>query len=186
MTVEPLSLPEVLLVKPRVFADSRGRFLEAWREDVYRSVGIGPFVQENLSHSHGGVLRGMHLQHPRAQGKLVSVSQGRAFDAAVDVRIGSPTFGNWVGVELDAETGWQLWVPPGFAHGFLALNEVTFAYRCTDYYAPEQELVVRWDDPAIGIKWPQRSPVLSHRDARAPLLQEIDALDLPTYELRAQ
>lgn len=182
MNVEPLSLPEVLLVKPRVYSDLRGRFLETWRADAYGSIGIGPFVQENLSHSNEGVLRGLHLQHPKAQGKLVSVSRGRAFDVAVDVRTGSPTFGSWVGVELDEVLGWQLWIPPGFAHGFVALSEVSFSYRCTDYYAPDQELIVRWDDPLIGIRWPVSAPVLSHRDACAPLLRDISPNSLPTYD----
>lgn len=181
MTIEPLGLPGVLLIKPRIFRDERGRFLETWRASEFDKLGIGPFVQDNISHSMRGVLRGLHLQHPRGQGKLVSVSHGRAFDVAVDVRVGSPSFGRWIAVELDAENGWQLWIPSGFAHGYLALSDVAFCYRCTDYYHPEDEKIIRWNDPGLAIAWPVESPSLSPRDATAPLLEEVPSDALPTY-----
>ena len=183
MKVEETSLPGVLLIEPRVFGDERGYFLETFRAERYQAVGIaGPFVQDNLSFSRGPVLRGLHLQHPRAQGKLVSVLAGEVFDVAVDVRPGSLGFGCWTGVLLSGENKRQLYIPPGFAHGFCALSEtVLFAYKCTDVYVPETEITVRWDDPEIGIAWPVAEPILSARDAAAPCLREIDANRLPSY-----
>jgi dTDP-4-dehydrorhamnose 3,5-epimerase len=129
---EPLALPDVLLIKPRVLRDDRGHFLETWRASAYETIGIGPFVQDNVSVSRRGVLRGLHLQHPEGQGKLVSVLRGSVFDVAVDVRVGSPTFGRWVGAELSDANGFQLYLPPGFAHGFLTLSDdAVFAYKCS-------------------------------------------------------
>jgi dTDP-4-dehydrorhamnose 3,5-epimerase len=183
MIGEPLDgLPEVLLIKPRIFRDARGQFLESWRAAEYGSIGVGPFVQDNVSVSRRGVLRGLHLQHPRQQGKLVNALHGTVFDVAVDVRLGSPTFGRWSGVELSGERGWQLWIPPGFAHGFVALtDDVVFCYKCTDYYAADTERSVRWNDPAIGITWPVDKPLLTAKDGAAPLLAEIPSGALPLY-----
>jgi dTDP-4-dehydrorhamnose 3,5-epimerase len=182
MNVEPLAIPGLLLIKPRVLRDDRGHFLEAWRAEAYAKYGIGPFVQDNVSTSRRGVIRGLHLQHPRDQGKLISVLHGRAFDVAVDVRRGSPTRGKWVGTELSDENAWQLYIPPGFAHGFQALSEtVVFTYKCTDTHAPHAERVIRWNDPAIGISWPLADPVLAERDRSAPLLADIPAELMPAY-----
>jgi len=182
MKVTPSKLPDVLLIEPRVFRDDRGCFLETFRAARYRDAGIeGPFVQDSLSFSRGGVLRGLHLQWPNAQGKLVWVVQGEVFDVAVDVRRGSPTFGRWVGHTLSAGNARQVWIPPGFAHGFLVTSKAgaSFAYKCTEAYAPGCELAVRWDDPDLAIAWPDAAPVLSPKDAAAPLLKEIDPERLP-------
>jgi dTDP-4-dehydrorhamnose 3,5-epimerase len=176
-------LPTVLLFEPRVFRDERGTFRELYNAERYEATGLeARFVQDNLSRSARGVLRGLHLQHPRAQGKLVTVLSGAVFDVAVDVRRGSPTFGRWTGYTLTAENAQQLWVPPGFAHGFLVLEEETlFSYKCTDVYSPSHELTVRWDDPAIGIRWPDAAPRLSPKDAEAPRLAEL-ADRLPPFD----
>ena len=172
MKVTPdATLPEVLLLEPAVFRDSRGSFRELYNAERYAGIGVPThFRQDNLSRSARGVLRGLHLQHPRPQGKLVTVLEGAVFDVAVDVRRGSPTFGRWTAYTLTGENGHQLWVPPGFAHGFLVLEDDTFfAYKCTDVYSPTHELTVRWDDPAIGIRWPLPDPIVSERDRKLPL-----------------
>jgi dTDP-4-dehydrorhamnose 3,5-epimerase len=183
--VESLSIPDVRLIKPRIWRDQRGQFIETWRGAEYETHGIGPFVQDNASVSKRGVLRGLHLQHPNGQAKLVSALRGKVFDVAVDVRAGSPTFGNWVGVELSDENGWQLYIPAGFAHGFQALaDDVVFAYKCTEYYSPASERTVRWDDPDVAIDWPLRSPIVASKDANAPLLQEFEPHWLPQHERR--
>lgn len=182
MIVERLAIPDILLIKPSVFRDDRGHFLETWVEPVYEAHGIGPFVQDNVSVSRQDVLRGMHFQHPGGQGKLVNVLKGRVFDVAVDVRVGSPTFARWVGAELTDDNGHQLYIPPGFAHGFLTLSDgAVFSYKCTSRYAPESERSVRWDDPAIGVLWSCRTPVVAPKDAAAPLLAEIPKDLLPGY-----
>jgi len=183
MKVEETNLPGVLLIEPRVFGDDRGYFLETFRAERYQAAGIaGPFIQDNLSFSRGPVLRGLHLQHPRAQGKLVFVLAGEVFDVAVDVRPSSPSFGLWTGALLSSENKRQLYIPTGFAHGFCVLSEtVLFAYKCTEVYVPEDEITVRWDDPDIGITWPLAEPILSARDAAAPYLREIGADRLPPY-----
>jgi len=183
MKVEETSLPGVLLVEPRVCGDERGYFLETFQADRYRAAGIvGPFVQDNLSFSRGPVLRGLHFQHPHAQGKLVYVLMGEVFDVAVDVRVGSPTYGRWTGARLSDENKRQLYVPTGFAHGFCVLSETAlFAYKCTDVYAPEAEITIRWDDPDIGIAWPVADPILSARDATAPRLRDIGRERLPPF-----
>jgi len=180
MKVTPTALPEVLLLEPKVHGDARGFFLESWNRRAFNAA-VGyevEFVQDNHSRSARGVLRGLHYQlFPHAQGKLVRVVQGAVFDVAVDVRPGSPTLGRWVGVDLSAENHRQLWIPPGFAHGFLVLSEVAdFLYKTTDYYSPADERAVRWDDPDIGIRWPLESklPMLSDRDAAAPLLRDAE------------
>lgn len=172
MNVDPTPLPGVLLVSPRVFGDARGFFLETFHQAKYAPHGItGPFLQDNWSRSAKGILRGLHFQNPHAQGKLVQVVRGAVFDVAVDVRVGSPTFGKWYGVELSESNKLQLWLPPGYAHGFCALTDDTdFLYKCTALYAPEHEQAVRWDDAAIGIDWPLKQPLLSKKDLEAPLL----------------
>jgi dTDP-4-dehydrorhamnose 3,5-epimerase len=177
-------LPEVLVFFPRAFEDARGRFLEVYSAERYAAAGLDArFVQDNVSYSHGGVLRGLHLQHPRGQGKLVSVVEGAVFDVAVDVRRGSPTFGRWAGYTLSAENAAQLWIPPGFAHGFVVTTErAVVTYKCTDVYVPSAERAIRWDDPAIGIDWPIREPVLSPKDATAPPLASMGEDALPRWE----
>jgi dTDP-4-dehydrorhamnose 3,5-epimerase len=178
----PTDLPGVILIQPDVHRDPRGFFLETYHERKYAEGGIpGPFVQDNHSHSARGTLRGLHAQRLRPQGKLVRAVEGEMFDVAVDIRRGSPSFGKWVGFILSGENFHQLWIPPGFAHGFCALSErVHVEYKCTDFYDPEDEVAVAWNDPSIAIAWPVESPELSSRDARAPRLAAVlDAL--PVY-----
>jgi dTDP-4-dehydrorhamnose 3,5-epimerase len=183
MQVHETELPGVLLVETPVFPDQRGRFRELWREDAYAAAAIGPgFVQDNVSVSTAGVLRGLHFQHPHGQGKLVSAVRGTIFDVAVDVRRGSPTFGAWTGRELSGENGLQLWIPPGFAHGFSVLDrEAVVVYRCTRVYRREYDRTVLWSDPDLGIRWPLSEPVLSDKDAAAPRLAELPSEALPDY-----
>lgn len=175
MEVEPTSLPDVLLIKPRVFADERGFFLESYRRERYRELGItGDFVQDNHSRSARGTLRGMHYQLNHPQGKLVQVTRGEVFDVAVDLRKNSPTFGCWTGVILSDENHHQLYVPPGFAHGFCVLSEtVDFVYKCTEIYHPQDEHVLLWNDPAVGIEWPLAAPLLSAKDQQGKPLAEV-------------
>jgi dTDP-4-dehydrorhamnose 3,5-epimerase len=181
MNVLRTQLVEVLIIEPKLFGDQRGFFFEAFRADRYAIHGLSmPFVQDNISRSAHGVIRGLHLQNPRCQGKLVSVLRGQVIDVAVDVRVGSPTFGQHVAVELSEENRRQFWVPRGFAHGFAVLSDVAdFFYKCDEYYSPSDELTVRWNDPAIGITWKLDNPVLSPRDAEAPLLSKVR--NLPRY-----
>jgi dTDP-4-dehydrorhamnose 3,5-epimerase len=181
--VIPTALPDVLLVEPKVFGDARGYFFESYSARRYAEVGIAPtFVQDNVSLSERGVLRGMHFQHPYGQGKLVGVLKGQVFDVAVDVRRGSPTFGRWVGECLSGENKRQLYIPPGFAHGFLVTSdEALFAYKCTEYYHPETERSIRWDDPRIGIEWPIDGPVLSMKDDVALTLDAMPDAFLPAF-----
>jgi dTDP-4-dehydrorhamnose 3,5-epimerase len=175
MNVIRCELDGPLIIEPKVFGDARGFFLESYSRDRYRAAGIDhDFVQDNFSFSARGTLRGLHAQNPRPQGKLVSVWQGEVWDVVVDLRQKSPTFGRWFGVTLSAENKRQFWVPPGFAHGFVVTSETAlFHYKCTDTYAPKDEIGFRWDDPAVGITWPVTTPILSARDARAPLLKEL-------------
>jgi dTDP-4-dehydrorhamnose 3,5-epimerase len=181
MKVVATAIPDVLIVEPKLFGDQRGFFLETYQFERYAANGISrPFVQDNLSRSAFGVVRGLHLQNPSAQGKLVSVVRGRVLDVAVDVRVGSPFFGRHVAVELNEDNRRQLWVPRGFAHGFAVLSETAdFFYKCDNAYSPKDEVVVRWDDPAIGIAWGIENPSLSPRDAAAPYLAEVK--NLPVY-----
>lgn len=181
MRCAPTELAEVLLVEPRIFPDARGRFLETWREDRYRDAGIpGPFVQDNVSVSRRGVLRGLHFQHPHGQGKLVSVLRGEIWDVAVDVRRGSRTFGRWAARALSAENARQLWIPAGFAHGFVALAEDSVVhYKCTAPYHAPSERTLRWNDPAIGIDWPLDDPILSDKDREGVSLAELAGEALP-------
>lgn len=183
MKVIPTKLEGVLIVEPKVFGDARGFFMETWQQQRYAELGIkGPFVQDNLSFSARGVLRGLHYQQPHPQGKLVSVIQGAVFDVAVDIRSGSPTFGEWVGVELSGENHQQLWVPPGFAHGFCVLSESAyFTYKCTDVYTPAAEGGIIWNDPAIVIKWPIADIQLSDKDTKYPRLAAVAPEQLPEY-----
>jgi dTDP-4-dehydrorhamnose 3,5-epimerase len=181
MNVIATELPEVLIIEPKLFGDQRGFFLETYQLARYADCGITrPFVQDNMSRSGYGVLRGLHLQNPRTQGKLVSVMRGRVLDVAVDVRVGSPNFGRHVAVELSEDNRRQFWVPRGFAHGFVVRSETAdFFYKCDEVYSPKDEIVVRWDDPTIGIKWGVENASLSARDAAAPLLSEL--ANLPIY-----
>jgi dTDP-4-dehydrorhamnose 3,5-epimerase len=177
------SLPGVIIVEPNVFKDQRGFFLETYRADLFEQHGVpARFIQDNHSKSVRGTLRGLHFQCPHGQGKLVRVTQGEVFDVAVDVRAGSPTFGKWFGTTLSAENMRQMYIPTGFAHGFCVLSDTAeFQYKCTDFYAPDCELGVRWDDPAIAIEWPVRTPLLSAKDQAYPCLSEIPANRLPPY-----
>jgi dTDP-4-dehydrorhamnose 3,5-epimerase len=171
----PTAIPDVVLIEPDVHKDARGFFLETWHQRRYAEGGIaGPFVQDNHSHSSRGTLRGLHAQVRHPQGKLVRAAFGEMFDVAVDIRRGSPTFGRWVGYTLSGDNFRQLWIPPGFAHGFCVQSErVHVEYKCTDFYDREDELSVAWNDPEIGIEWPVSEPTLSAKDARAPRLSEV-------------
>lgn len=185
MKVTATRLPGVMIVEPRVWRDDRGYFLETWSAAGYGPVGLPTeFLQDNLSSSAVGVLRGLHYQFPTAQGKLVSVIRGEVFDVAVDIRVGSPTFGQWVGATLTAESGRQLYVPVGFAHGFLVTGTepAAFAYKCTTGYDPAGQCSVRWDDPDLGIEWPGGAPLLAPKDRDAPRLCDISPDRLPRYE----
>lgn len=175
MKVLKTALPGVLLLAPKVFGDARGFFMESWNKQTFADLGLTlDFVQDNHSRSARGVLRGIHYQLNQPQGKLVRVASGAVFDVAVDLRRSSPHFGKWVGYELSADNHRMLWIPPGFGHGFLVLSETAdFLYKTTDYYAPEWDRGVRWDDPDIGIQWPLESaPQLSAKDQAHPLLQD--------------
>ncbi|MBY5974027.1 dTDP-4-dehydrorhamnose 3,5-epimerase [Ferrimonas balearica] len=179
MDITPTDLPEVLILTPRRFGDSRGFFSETWNAARMAEAGLDlTFVQDNHSYSEGsGTLRGLHFQAPpHAQGKLVRCGRGRLWDVAVDFRPGSPRFGQWVGVELSFENGRQLWIPPGFLHGFVTREPGTeICYKCTDFYAAEAEGVVRWDDPDLAIDWGVRDPVLSDKDASAPRWRDVQS-----------
>jgi len=182
LNVQSLAVPEVLLLTPRRFHDPRGFFSETWSQTRFAELGIdGPFVQDNHSVSNTrGVLRGLHLQNPRAQGKLVTVLQGRVLDVAVDVRAGSPTFGRHVAVELSGDNRRQFWVPRGFAHGFVVLSDsADFFYKCDELYSAKDEVVIQWNDPALGIDWGVTAPTVSARDAAGRPLADIASL--PKY-----
>jgi len=177
------TLPGCVVIEPQVFGDSRGFFYESYNEAKYREAGIDRrFVQSNVSRSARGVLRGLHYQYPHPQGKLVSVLEGEVYDVAVDIRHGSPTFGQWASVMLTAENHRHFWIPEGFAHGFCVVSDyATFSYQCTDLYDAKADGNVRWDDPAIGIDWPVSDPLLSEKDSKAPLLADVPADRLPEY-----
>ena len=183
MKVIETKLPGVLIIEPKVFGDNRGFFQETWHKSRYEAIGVkGEFVQDNLSFSTRGVLRGLHYQYPHAQGKLVSAVKGQVYDVAVDIRIGSPTFGQWVGVLLSGENHLQFWVPPGFAHGFCVVSETAyFTYKCNDIYTPEAEGGTLWNDPDIGIEWPLKVVELSDKDKVSPRLRDIPAIRLPKF-----
>ena len=187
MKVIPTALPEVLILEPKVHGDARGFFMESWNQRAFDEATLAAngrsytFVQDNHSRSAKGVLRGLHFQRPpHAQGKLVRVTMGAVFDVAVDVRRSSPGFGCWVGIELSADSHRQLWIPPGFAHGFMVLSDsADFLYKTTDYYAPVCERAVRWNDLALGIRWPDPGVglTLSAKDDSAPLLSEAELFE---------
>ena len=183
MDVLTTRLPGVLIIEPRVFGDARGFFLESWHRERYATAGIDvDFVQDNLSYSARGVLRGLHVQHPHAQGKLVYVLQGEVFDVAVDIRLGSPTFGQCEAVVLSADNKRQFYIPPGFAHGFCVTSETAlFAYKCTEFYSPADEFGIAWDDPDLAIAWPDAAPQLSVKDREAPRLRDIPRERLPRF-----
>lgn len=179
MKFEPTELAEVIRVVPTIHRDARGYFVETWQSRKFAEGGIeADFVQENCSFSSKGTLRGIHYQVDRPQGRLVRVVEGAVFDVAVDLRRSSPTFGHWTGEVLSAENRNQLWVPAGFGHGFLVLSETAgFEYSCTDYYSPEHERQIRWNDPDIGIDWPianDEAPLLSDKDGTAPMLKDAE------------
>lgn len=177
MKVTRCDIAGLLIIEPKVFGDARGFFLETWNEPRYRAAGLDVrFVQDNLSRSGRGTLRGLHFQNPAAQGKLVWVLEGEVFDVAVDLRRSSPTFGRWHGLNLSAQNHLQFFVPPGFAHGFTVLSEqALFAYKCTELYSPKDELTLRWDDPDVGVQWPVTEPVLSEKDKKGLPLRELPA-----------
>ena len=181
MTVHPTTLPGVLVIEPRVFGDARGFFLERYHADRYTQAGISaPFVQDNHSRSARGTLRGLHFQKRSPQGKLVEAARGRIWDVVVDLRRDSPAFGHWEGHFLSDETHRQLYVPPGFAHGFCVLSETAdVLYKCTDVYRPDDEGGVAWNDPALGIEWPATRPLLSDKDRALRPLSDLGPADLP-------
>ena len=182
--MEPLSLSGLLLIKPRIFSDERGEFLESFRQAWFDQLGLPyRFVQDNISRSGRGVIRGLHFQTgEHAQGKLITVASGRILDVAVDIRRGSPTFGQWAAAELGEHNGHELWVPPGFAHGFAVLGDhAVVQYKCTSLYHRESERGIRWDDPALSIDWQVREPILSEKDRILPTLSEIPSHDLSTH-----
>lgn len=175
MKVIQTALPGVLIIEPKVFGDQRGFFLESFQVERYRQVGIElPFVQDNHSRSPRGVLRGLHLQRTRPQGKLVSVSRGAVYDVAVDIDPSSASFGRHVGVEISDDNHRQLWIPPGYAHGFCVLSDVAdFQYKCTDFYFPDDETGLLWNDPDVLIPWPIESPTMSDKDQKLPRLRDL-------------
>ena len=179
MEFEPTEIPEVLLIRPKVFGDPRGYFFESWEERKFAAAGLDvKFVQDNHSRSARNILRGLHYQSQQTQGKLVRVVTGAVFDVAVDIRRSSPTFGRWVGVTLTEENHHMLWVPAGFAHGFLVLSEsADFLYRCTDFYAPQYERAIQWNDPDLNVAWPLPAgvePLLSAKDAVAKRFRDAE------------
>ena len=183
MKIIETSLPGCLVIEPAVFGDERGVFFETWNADRFGEHGLPmKFVQSNVSTSVKGVLRGLHYQWPRPQGKLVSVLEGEVYDVAVDIRRGSPNFGRWEAVILSADNRRQLWIPEGFAHGFAVLSEhAVFNYLCTDVYVKEADAGVRWNDGDIGVDWPVAAPLLSAKDEKAPFLADISGDRLPVY-----
>lgn len=177
MNIIPTKIDGLLIIEPKVFGDSRGYFMETWQASRYAAAGIPPMVQDNLSCSRRGTLRGLHFQEPHVQGKLVYVIQGSVFDVAVDIRKGSPTFGQWEAIDLTADNKRQFYVPPGFAHGFCVTSETAlFAYKCTDYYHPECEKTIQWNDPALAIPWPVKDTIVSEKDAKGTGWKEFISL----------
>lgn len=188
MKIIETDLPGCLVIEPRRFDDARGWFMEAWHRERYAEHGVGPdFVQANLSRSEEGVLRGLHYQWPNPQGKLVSVLEGEVYDVAVDIRQGSPNHGQWTAVILSDVNRRQIWIPPGFAHGFVALRgPALVSYLCTAAYDPEGDATLTWDDPDLAIDWPVADPLVSAKDSRAPRLRDIPSRRLPDPTLEAR
>jgi dTDP-4-dehydrorhamnose 3,5-epimerase len=184
MNVVETNLAGVLLLEPGVYTDERGFFVETWSQERYGRAGVPRcFVQDNLSFSKRGVLRGLHYQHPQGQGKLITVLEGEVFDVAVDIRVGSPTFGRWVGWALSSENRRQLFIPPGLAHGFLVTSaHALISYKCTDYYSPDAEGTILWNDPDLGIAWPAEPQLISEKDRNAKRLGELAPASLPGFE----
>ena len=176
-------LPGCLIIEPQVFGDARGFFYESFHAQKYKNAGLDlSFVQSNVSRSARGVLRGLHYQWPNPQGKLVSVLEGEVYDVAVDIRRGSPTFGRWAAAVLSAENHRHFWIPEGFAHGFCVVSDfATFTYQCTALYDPKADAGIRWNDAALGIDWPISAPLLSDKDGRTPLLEDVPPERLPVY-----
>jgi len=183
MNTKETKLAGVLVLEPDVFSDERGYFLETWNRTRYESVGIpGTFVQDNISFSKKGILRGLHFQYPQPQGKLVQVLSGQVVDVAVDVRVGSPTFGQWISEELSGENHKQMYVPPGFAHGYCVTSEAAvFSYKCTDFYSPATERGIIFNDPDLKIDWPVSEPILSPRDTGYSRLKDLPSENLPQF-----
>lgn len=183
MNVRETELPGVLVLEPDVFGDERGFFLETWSAKRYEDAGIpGPFVQDNVSFSTKGILRGLHYQYPQSQGKLVQILSGEVVDVAVDIRAGSPTFGKWVGEVLSGTNHRQMYIPSGFAHGYCVTSETAlFSYKCTDFYSPATEGGIIWNDPDLGIDWPVEEPLLSPKDADYPRLKDVAQDKLPPF-----
>lgn len=183
MRVSQTGLLGCVIIEPEVFEDERGFFFETWNAERFEKAGLpASFMQNNVSRSSRGVLRGLHYQWPRSQGKLVSVLDGEVYDVAVDIRLGSPTFGRWEAFILSSTNRRQLWLPPGFAHGFAVLSEgALFNYLCTDVFVKENDACIRWDDADIAVDWPVAKPLLSYKDGMAPFLAEIDEAHLPVY-----
>lgn len=184
MNVKETKLPGVLVLEPDVFSDERGFFLETWNSTRYEDADItGPFVQDNISFSRKGVLRGLHFQYPQSQGKLVQVLSGRVVDVAVDIRVGSPTFGHWISEVLSDANHRQMYIPPGFAHGYCVTSETAvFSYKCTDFYNPATESGIIFNDPDLNIDWSTRQPVLSTKDANYPRLKDLPHDKLPHFQ----
>ncbi len=182
MNVETTAIPGLLVITPKVFGDARGFFFETWQQERYEAAGVREvFVQDNLSRSAHGVLRGLHYQTQHTQGKLVQVLEGEVYDVAVDLRAGSPTFGQWHAEVLSADNRKQFWVPAGFAHGFCVTSEFAlFAYKCSDRYHPQSEVSLLWNDPALGIPWPITEPTLSEKDRNGIALADLQRGQLPT------
>ncbi|HEX5075752.1 MAG TPA: dTDP-4-dehydrorhamnose 3,5-epimerase [Gemmatimonadaceae bacterium] len=180
---EGSSLPELRVLERQVFRDARGTFAELWRNDEARAAGLPAFVQDNLARSRRGVVRGLHFQNPRPQAKLVTAIDGEIFDVAVDVRAGSPTFGHWAAFTLSGSNGRQLYVPAGFAHGYQTVSDVSVVmYKCSDFYSPDHERAVLWNDDDLAISWPIREPVVSARDSAAPRLRDVRPEWLPSID----
>src|SRR6478735_2192283 len=175
MNVITCDIPGLVVIEPKVFGDARGYFMETWNQQRYRDAGLDwNFVQDNISFSRRGILRGLHFQNPKGQGKLVYALRCEVFDVAVDLRKSSPTFGRWYGLTLSAENKRQFFVPAGFAHGFAVLSETAmFAYKCTEFYNPQNEMSLLWNDPEVGVQWPLEAPQLSEKDARGVRLRDI-------------
>jgi len=185
MKIIQTKLPGVLIIEPRIFPDGRGFFFETYNRERYSQHGISnEFVQDNLSLSVKNTLRGLHYQLPHSQAKLVQVLSGEALDVAVDIRVGSPAFGQWIGVKLSSENKRQLFIPKGFAHGFCVLSDsVLFSYKCDDFYSPDCEKGILWSDPAIGIEWDMKTPLLSEKDRKYAFLKDVSKASLPVYNV---